>query len=108
VFGVAGAVALDSALHLSGPALFGVHTAVTPDQVALKVIFYGFAALGALAPDIDNARSTLGQRLGVISQQIQKHAGHRTIFHSIAGLALVAALGWAVQQGVARVLLRVG
>jgi inner membrane protein len=108
VFGVAGAVALDSALHLSGPALFGVHTAVTPDQVALKVIFYGFAALGALAPDIDNARSTLGQRLGVISRQIQKHAGHRTIFHSIAGLALVAALGWAVQQGVARVLLRVG
>ncbi|HEV2238770.1 MAG TPA: metal-dependent hydrolase [Ktedonobacterales bacterium] len=108
VFGVAGAVALDSVLHLSGPALFGAQTAITPDQVGLKVIFYSFAALGALAPDIDNARSTLGKRLGPISRQIQKHAGHRTIFHSIVGLALVAALGWAVQQGVARLLLRVG
>jgi inner membrane protein len=108
VFGVAGAVALDSMLHLSGPALIGTHTAVTPDEVALKVIFYGFAALGALAPDIDNARSTLGKRLGVISKQIQKHAGHRTIFHSILGLAIVAALGWALQQGIARALLRAG
>jgi inner membrane protein len=59
------------------------------------------AALGALAPDIDNARSTLGKRLGVISRQIQKHAGHRTIFHSLVGLALIGALAWAVEQGVA-------
>jgi inner membrane protein len=108
VFGVAGAVALDSVLHLSGPALITAHTAVTPDQAALKVIFYCFAALGALAPDIDNARSTLGKRLGVISKQIQKHAGHRTIFHSILGLAIVAALGWGAQQGIARLLLRAG
>jgi inner membrane protein len=108
VFGVAGAVALDSVLHLSGPALVGAHTAITPDQVALKIAFYCFAALGALAPDIDNARSTLGKRLGIISRQIQKHAGHRTIFHSILGLAIVAALGWALQQGIARALLRAG
>jgi inner membrane protein len=108
VFGVAGAVALDSALHLSGPALLGAHTTITPDLVGLKVIFYGFAALGALAPDIDNARSTIGKRMGIISREIQKHAGHRTFFHSIVGLVFVGALGWATQQGIARLLLRVG
>lgn len=108
VFGLAGAVVLDSTLHLSGPAILGAPTLPTPDQVALKVIFYGVAALGALVPDIDNARSTLGRHLGVVSRQIQKHAGHRTIFHSLVGLALAGAVVFAAEWGVAYLFQRLG
>ncbi len=108
VFGLAGAVVLDSALHLSGPAILGAPTPPTADQLALKVIFYAVAALGALVPDIDNARSTLGKRMGIVSKVIQKHAGHREIFHSLVGLALTAAVIWGVQQGVALGLRRLG
>jgi inner membrane protein len=108
VFGLAGAVVLESALHLSGPPLLTLPHPPTPEQVAIKVIFYGLAGLGALVPDIDNARSTLGKRLGVVSREIQKHAGHREFFHSLLGLAVVGALVWAAQQGVAYLLARAG
>src|SRR5579859_7353907 len=74
VFGLAGAVALESALHIAGPPLLELGHAPSAEQIAIKGIFYGLAALGALVPDIDNARSTLGKRLGVVSRQIQKHA----------------------------------
>lgn len=108
VFGVAGAVVLDSALHLSGPPLIGTGVTPSADQVALKLIFYAVAALGALVPDIDNARSTLGKRLGIVSREIQKHAGHRRLFHSLVGLLLAGVIVWAAQQGVAYGLLRLG
>ncbi|HEX6541274.1 MAG TPA: metal-dependent hydrolase [Ktedonobacterales bacterium] len=108
VFGVAGAVAMDSFLHLSGPAIFGGSTAVTGALVAQKAIFYGFAALGALAPDIDNARSTIGKRAGILSKGIQHFAGHRRLFHSIVGLVLVGAIIWGAQYGIGLALERSG
>jgi inner membrane protein len=101
VFGLAGAVLLDSWLHLSGPAILGAPTPPTADQVALKLIFYGVAAVGALVPDIDNARSTFGRHMGIVSKEIQKHAGHRTIFHSLVGLAIAGAVVFAAEWGVA-------
>ncbi|HEX9057701.1 MAG TPA: metal-dependent hydrolase [Ktedonobacterales bacterium] len=108
VFGLAGAVVLDSALHLSGPPLLGVPTAPTADQIALKIIFYSVAGLGALVPDIDNARSTLGKHLGIVSREIQKHAGHRRLFHSIVGLLLAALVTWGAERGVALALQHFG
>lgn len=103
IFGLAGAVVVDSAFHLSGPPVLGrpLPTDVMPlaDLVALKVIYYGFAGLGALVPDIDNARSTIGKRAGIVSKGIQSLAGHRTIFHSIVGLVLVGAFIWFAQYG---------
>lgn len=108
VFGLAGAVAVDSLFHLSGPAIFGGSTAVTGALVAQKAIFYGFAALGALTPDIDNARSTLGKKLGPISKVIQHAAGHRRFFHSIIGLVVVAALIYGAQVGIGLALERTG
>jgi inner membrane protein len=108
VFGLAGAVVLDSIFHLSGPAILGAPTPPTPDQVTLKLIFYGVAAVGALVPDIDNARSTLGKHLGVVSREIQKHAGHRTIFHSLVGLAIAGAIVFAVEWGLAYLFKTVG
>lgn len=108
VFGLAGAVVIDGLFQLSGPRLLDPHTAVTADLIAQKAVFYGFAALGSLVPDIDNARSTLGKRLGIISRGIQHFAGHRTIFHSLLGLALTAIVIFGAQFGLGAILLHYG
>lgn len=107
IFGLAGAVVVDSIFHFSGPPVVGSGS-LTVDAVALKVIYYGFAALGALAPDIDNARSTIGKRAGFISKGIQHLAGHRTLFHSLLGLALVGMFIWLAQYALGLELYRLG
>ena len=56
--------------------------------VVRKAVYYFMVGFGALLPDIDNARSTLGQKLGWVSREIQHIAGHRTLFHSLLGLLL--------------------
>lgn len=97
LFGLTAAVALDGVAHISGPPL----TSTTPipiDLVVNKIIFFSMVALGALLPDIDNAQSTIGQRFGWISKEIQHIAGHRTIFHSLLGLALGLLLALGIQQ----------
>lgn len=107
VFGLAGAVVVDSLFHVTGAPLLG-GAVPTPDLVAQKAIYYSFAAVGALAPDIDNARSTIGRRAGILSKEIQHLAGHRTLFHSILGLALVGAIIWGAQYGLGLVLAHYG
>jgi inner membrane protein len=99
VFGLAGAVVAESVLHVTSPALFPLPTdpAGLTNTLAIKIIYYGFAALGALAPDIDNARSTVGKRTGFVSKGIQHIAGHRTFFHSLFGLFVVGLFIWAAQ-----------
>lgn len=99
VFGLAGAVVLDSLFAFSGPHLIGGPFPPSPDLIAQKAVYYIFAAVGALSPDIDNARSTIGKRAGIISKGIQHFAGHRTLFHSLLGMALVGAFIYAVQYG---------
>lgn len=107
VFGLAGAVVADSIFHITGAQLIGTplsdpHQVV--DVLLLKTIFFGCAALGALIPDIDNARSTIGKRAGFVSRGIQAIAGHRTIFHSLFGLAMVGAFIWAAQYAIGHAL----
>lgn len=97
VFGLAGAVVVDSVFHFTGAPIIGSGQPLTVDSLALKAIYYAFAALGALAPDIDNARSTIGKRAGFVSKGIQHLAGHRTLFHSLLGLALVGMIVWGAQ-----------
>jgi len=104
VFGVAGAVAIDSVFHLSGPAILGGSTAITGALIAQKAIFYGFAAMGALAPDIDNAHSTVGKHAPIV----QHLAGHRRFFHSIIGLIVVGAVIYGAQIGIGLALERTG
>jgi inner membrane protein len=107
VFGLAGAVIIAN-IHpgVAGPSLLAAP--VTIDLVAEKAIFYGFAALGALTPDIDNARSSLGKRLGPISRGFQHLTGHRTFFHSLLGLAIVGAIVWAGQYALGLALYNAG
>lgn len=87
VIGLTAGVVADSLFHFSGMPLTGAHD-VSLNLLVDKGVYYSAVALGALWPDIDNARSTLGQKLGIISRSIQKYAGHRTFFHSLLGLAV--------------------
>jgi len=98
IVALAGAVAVDSFLHLSGPPLvLGGHEP-SLSMLAVKGIFYGGVAIGGLAPDIDNTHSTLGKRLGIVSKEIMHHFGHRTIMHSLIGLGIWTALGYGAQR----------
>jgi len=66
--------------------------------VIKKVIYYFSVGFGSLLPDIDNARSTLGHKLGWVSKEIQHLAGHRTLFHSLLGLILGSLLAIGLEQ----------
>jgi inner membrane protein len=105
--GITGGVVLDSLFHVSGPPLTGA-SHITLELIVNKAIFYAMVAFGALLPDIDNARSTYGRKLGWISRQIQHVAGHRTIFHSLLGLVFGSALAVGLQQLVIYLLTRRG
>lgn len=85
--GLTAAVVLDSVTHITGEPLSAA-SPITQELILKKGIFYAMVALGALLPDIDNAHSTLGQKLGWVSKTIQHLAGHRTLFHSLLGLLL--------------------
>src|SRR5215467_16275618 len=95
--GLTGGVVLDSIVHLTGPSLTHA-TAVPLALLVKKGVFYFMVGFGALLPDIDNARSTLGRKLGWVSREIQHLAGHRTIFHSILGLVIGSLLALGLGQ----------
>jgi inner membrane protein len=97
MFGLTAAVVLDGVAHISGPSL-ATTTPVPIDLIINKVIFFSMVALGALLPDIDNAQSTIGRRFGWISKEIQRIAGHRTIFHSLLGVLLGSLLALGMEQ----------
>ncbi len=95
--GLTAGVVFDSFTHLSGQPLMMAKT-VTLALLVNKAVYYGSVGFGALLPDIDNARSTLGHKFGVISKSIQRIAGHRTIFHSILGLVLGSLLAIGLER----------
>lgn len=101
--GLTAGVVLDSMVHLSGDPLT-IAKAVPLALLVKKAVYYFSVGFGALLPDIDNARSTMGRRLGVISKQIQHIAGHRTLFHSLLGLTLGSLLALGLEQVVAYML----
>ncbi len=98
IVALAGAVAVDSFLHVSGPPLILGGHEPSLSMLAVKGIFYGGVAIGGLAPDIDNTSSTMGKWLPFISHEINHHFGHRTIMHSLIGLGIWTALGYGAQQ----------
>lgn len=95
--GLTAGVVFDSFTHLSGDPLTVAKT-VTLALLVNKAVFYGAVGFGALLPDIDNARSTLGRKFGIVSKTIQHLAGHRTLFHSILGLVLGSLLAIGLEQ----------
>ncbi len=97
LIGLTAGVVLDSFVHLSGDPLTLAKT-VTLTLLVKKAVYYFSVGIGALLPDIDNARSTLGHKLGAVSKSIQRIAGHRTIFHSLLGLVLGSLLAVGLQQ----------
>jgi inner membrane protein len=97
LIGLTAGVVLDSFVHLSGPPLT-MATAVPLTLIVKKGIYYFMVGVGALLPDIDNARSTMGRKLGWVSKEIQHIAGHRTLFHSILGLFLGSLIAIGLEQ----------
>lgn len=95
--GLTAGVVLDSFVHLTGDPLT-MAKVVPLTLIVNKAIYYFAVGFGALLPDIDNARSTMGHKFGIVSKEIQKVAGHRTIFHSLLGLAIGSLLAIGLQQ----------
>jgi len=95
--GLTAGVVLDSLIHLSGDPLT-MAKAVPLALLVKKAVYYFSVGFGSLLPDIDNARSTLGRKLGVVSKEIQHLAGHREFFHSILGLIFGSLLAIGLEQ----------
>ena len=107
LIGLTAGVVLDSFLHISGSPLT-IATAVPLTLIIKKAVFYIMVGFGALLPDIDNARSKYGRKLGWVSREIQHVAGHRTIFHSLLGLVLGSLLAIGMEQLVVYLLAQKG
>lgn len=105
--GLTAGVVFDGFVHVTGPSLVGSGN-VSLSLVIDKALFYVMVAFGALLPDIDNAHSTLGKKLGWISRGIQHTFGHRTLFHSIAGLLCGSIIAILTEQAVKYLLLARG
>ena len=60
----------------------------------------GFAAAGALLPDIDHPSSWVGRRLPMISRPLAAMIGHRGVTHSL--IAVLACLVFLRSEGVRR------
>lgn len=103
LIGLTAGVVFDSVTHVSGHPLIGA-TSVTAPLLISKIVYYCAVGFGALLPDIDNARSTIGRRFGRISKEIQHLAGHRTLFHSILGLGIGCLLAIGLEQLVSYIL----
>jgi membrane-bound metal-dependent hydrolase YbcI (DUF457 family) len=107
LIGLTAGVVLDSALHITGEPLLAAK-GVTIGLLVNKIIYYTMVGFGALLPDIDNARSTLGHKFGWISKEIQHLAGHRTLFHSLLGLLIGSLMAIGLEQLVAYLLVQRG
>ncbi len=95
--GLAAGVVLDSVAQISGPHLIGSNH-IQFSLVLNKALYYFMVGFGALLPDIDNARSTLGRKLGWVSRGIQHTFGHRTLFHSFMGLGIGSAIALGMEK----------
>ena len=76
------------ATHLAFAGLSGVIASgfgATPDVASGAAL-----AAGALLPDIDTTTSDLGKFVKPVSRWIERRYGHRTITHSLLGMAALA------------------
>jgi len=94
-------VAFSTVLYLGGATVFEYET---------SLVYWGIAALFSLMPDVDLPTSKVGRPLFFISVPLEKRFGHRTITHSVIGVAILAVLAsplyfyfplafWAVMGG---------
>lgn len=95
--GLTAGIVLDSVAQISGPHLVGA-SHIQFSLVLNKALYYVMVGFGALLPDIDNARSTLGKKLGWVSREIQHVFGHRTLFHSFLGLGIGSAIAFGLEK----------
>jgi len=75
-------------VHSVFGALVGINILIIVNQSEYIALFVPVYIIGALMPDIDMTKSTLGKLLYPISYPISKIFGHRTITHSFLGLII--------------------
>ena len=75
--------AFSTVSYLGGAAVF---------EYPVDPLSWGLAVFCSLLPDIDLPTSTLGRMLFWLSVPLEKRFGHRTITHSLVGIATFAAL----------------
>jgi inner membrane protein len=75
--------AFSTALYLGGAAVF---------EYQAEPIAWALAVLFSFMPDIDIPTSRVGRPLFFLSVPLEKRFGHRTITHSIIGVAILAAI----------------
>ena len=75
--------AFSTALYLGGAAVFEYKT---------DPFSWGLAVLFSFMPDIDIPTSRVGRPLFWLSVPLEKRFGHRTITHSLSGVACLAVL----------------
>ena len=75
--------AFSTALYLGGAAVF---------EYKLDPIAWGLVMLFSLMPDIDIPTSKVGRPLYFLSVPLERRFGHRTITHSVIGVAILAVL----------------
>jgi inner membrane protein len=76
-------------------ATFGLVFTIAAGTVAGVVLtpaVAGFAVLGALLPDVDTPTSGIGTVLRPLARRLERRFGHRTVTHSVLGLAVATAL----------------
>ena len=56
--------------------------------VALTPLVAAFVLFGALLPDIDTPTSLIGRGCRPLARWLERRVGHRTLTHSLLGLAL--------------------
>ena len=76
-------VAFASVFWFGWSSLFGMK----PEGVAV-----GLAALGSLLPEVDTPNSLVGAFARPLSELLRFRLGHRTLTHSLLGLAILAAI----------------
>ncbi|WP_028401073.1 metal-dependent hydrolase [Ectobacillus panaciterrae] len=82
--------------HLLAGAALALATSKYTHIEANTIWFTSAAAFGALLPDIDHPKSTLGRIIKPISWALHSIFGHRTITHSLLFLFIVTSLLWTV------------
>lgn len=68
--------------------------ALAPPHPLQMVVYAAAGGVGAILPDIDSHHSKIGRKLRIISDVVEHVAGHRKLFHSLAGAAGIFALAY--------------
>ena len=63
---------------------------LTPVGISLTLLNAAVVACASVLPDIDSPSSSVGRLIPFVSRRLERSFGHRTLTHSVAGMAALA------------------